>query len=960
MHKKITSSAAPDQSCSDSAGTGPHAPGRNAECKTVARIWDRRDAWVVALTVLASAGVYFWTAAPNVTLLDSGEFVVAAQHFGVPHPTGYPLWTLLAWLFQLLPLGNAAWEINLFSGFCGAIATGLLAWLFCSSTGWMLAERAAGREDAIALAGGVAALLFAFSFSMWSQAVIAEVYTLHALLIGLYLAALYIWLRNPGSLRWLLAAFFILALSFSNHQLSIAMAPLPLLAVLLVRRDLFWDLVAAGLLTVLLAYLGFAILSEEVPVLKTAIRFFYCGAAAFVVFAVVRRRRIDWRLPAFLPVAVALGLLPYAYMPVASSTNPPMNWAYTRTPEGFFFSFNRSQYGGSLSQQSLRSLGRLVGTAPTASVPSSPARAALAGAQEWISFFWWQLGRSFSPLGIVASFAALLLVLRLKDVAARTWVYLLEIGFVLAAILQPVADGATTDAGGWWLQMPYHTYTNFLFASLVGLGLFAGVVWWQRRFPRFAWMRWSLALLPLWPLWFNVDGCSQRGRWFGWEFGHEMLKDLPAGSVVLGGTDPGRFVPTYMILGESTQLPALKRDPDFDRRDLFIITQNGVGESLYRRYLRDQYSAGRPAARNAFEKWLGRDSAYPRDTLDFPGEEEIEQAIETEAQRIQAAGEVPNPSLPHSIVTKMIWEKNRDRRAFFVEESFPLEWSYPHAEPHGLIYQIHPEPLESLDPKVVEADFEFWNKTIQRLRSNPDYARDYDAKRSFSKLRATSGNLYAHRKMDAEAERAYRQALELWEGNGESLNALTGMLWDREDFNGVLALLQPAVEADPNNLGLWQLVFLAEKRKELQGEIAQSRQALADNPDNESAVRELLGLYHTVGETNQIAGLLKSEIPRFAGNADFLRSAIDWARQIDQPNLAALAARSLVMADPGDFEACLILAGEANRSGDAAEALRQVRLALEKGGLPAREQLRKNPGYEALRATPEVAGLLER
>ena len=91
------------------------------------RIWTRAD-WMVGVVAAFVAGVVcFWTAAPNVTLLDSGEFVVAAQHFGVPHPTGYPLWTLLAWLFQLLPFGNAAWEINLFSGFCGALATGFFA-----------------------------------------------------------------------------------------------------------------------------------------------------------------------------------------------------------------------------------------------------------------------------------------------------------------------------------------------------------------------------------------------------------------------------------------------------------------------------------------------------------------------------------------------------------------------------------------------------------------------------------------------------------------------------------------------------------------------------------------------------------------------------------------------------------------------------------------------------------------
>ena len=125
---------------------------------------------------------------------------------------------------------------------------------------------------------------------------------------------------------------------------------------------MFLDWFFAGLLTLLLGYLGFAILSKDAAVLKTAIRFFYCVALAFGLFVWLRKFRVRWRLIAYLPVAVAAGLLPYAYMPVASATNPPMNWGYARDAEGFFFSINRSQYPGSLSDVTVKSLGRLMGT----------------------------------------------------------------------------------------------------------------------------------------------------------------------------------------------------------------------------------------------------------------------------------------------------------------------------------------------------------------------------------------------------------------------------------------------------------------------------------------------------------------------------------------------------------------------------------------------------------------------
>jgi tetratricopeptide (TPR) repeat protein len=926
------------------------------------RIWARGDGLAALVSAAISGAVYFWTAAPNVTLLDSGEFVVAAQHFGVPHPTGYPLWTLLAWLFQLLPLGNAAWEINLFSGFCGALAVGLAAALFSSSTRWMLGERVTRWPGLNFTVSVTVALLFAFSFSMWSQAVIAEVYTLHALLIGLFLASLYVWLRRPESLWLLMVPFFLLALSFSNHQLSIALAPLPLLAVLLVRRGLFWDLVVAGAMTVLLVYLGFAILSGEPPVLKTAIRFFYCVMAGLAVLLVARRCRVEWRLIAYLPFVVALGLLPYAYMPLASSTNPPMNWAYTRTAEGFFFSFNRSQYGGSLSDQSLRSLGKLMGTsgatkAPDPQAASDPAGGTLSRLQEWVGFFWWKLGESFTPLGVLAYFVALLVVLRLRDVAARTWIYLLEIAFVLAAILQPFADGTTIDNGGWWLQMPYHTYTNFLFALLAGLGLVAGAFWFSSRIPRLAWMRFGLLALPLWPLYINHDGCSQRGRWFGWEFGHDMLRDLPQGSVVFGGTDPGRFVPTYMILGESPQPAGVKRDPAFDRRDLYIITQNGVGEPLYRKYLADHYGPERPQPANAFERCLGRGSIYPAKPLVFPTEEEI---LETVAREMKAAADrgVMDPSIPHSVVTRLIWEKNRDAHEFFVEESFPLEWSYDHAEPHGLLYKIHREPLKEIPAESVRADFEFWDAYSERLLSNPDYAKDYDAQRSFSKLRASTGNLYRHRKMDAEAERAYRQALALWVGNGESLNGISQMLWERGEFDGVIKMFEAALEKDPNNVALWRMFFLAENRKKIQGLIVKHEEALRQKPDSREDAQALLELNTSSGDEKELKAFLEKSIRDFAKDALFLRTAAECAEFATLPVLELAAARALADLEPDVAENQYRLAKAAALNNDKPLCIAAARRAIELGGLPMREGLAKTEVFERYREDSEFQALL--
>ena len=923
------------------------------------KIWTKGDVLAGLFTGLVAFAVYAWTAAPNVTLLDSGEFITAAEHFGVPHPTGYPLWTLLTWIFLLLPLGNAAWEVAIFSGFCAALAVGLTTALARSSLRWLMGEGLERWRGLTTIVSVTCGLLLTFSFSMWSQATIAEVYALHALVIGLFLSALYAWLRRPDSLGLLLLSFLFLALAFSNHHLALVMVPLPFLAVLLVRRGLFLDLMVAGCLTALIAYLGFAILSADPLVLKTAIRLFFCVMLGLLVLVVIRRFQVEWRLIAYLPFVVAVGVLPYAYMPIASSTNPPMNWSYTRSPEGFYYSFNRSQYSGTLSQLTLQSIGKLMGS--SGEQPAAPGRPPEPGArslfsqiQDWAGFFWLQLGRSFTPIGVLGYFGALFVIFRLTDVERRTWVYLLELGFVLAAFLQPITSGSGTDLSGWWLQMPYHTCTNMFFALLAALGIALGCDALFSRYPRLAWMRFLLMLMPVMPLLLNEAGCTQRGRWFGWQFGHDMLKDLPRGSVVLGGTDPGRFVPTYMILGESTQPRGVKRDPEFDRRDLYMITQNGVGEELYRKYLADQYGPNRQVPKNAFERWLGRADAYPKEPLVFPTDEEIRAAIQKE---LEAAGGSPDPALAHSVVTRLIWEKNKDSHDFFVEESFPLTWSYNHALPRGLVYQITKEPLKEIPADVVKKDMEFWNVYVGSLLRNPDYSDDYDAQRSFSKLRTTTGHIYQHWKLLQEAETAYRQSLILWPGNPESLGALNSMLWERGDYGGVIKLLEPANAADPNNFPLWRMRVFAEKRKELEGDIRGLTDSLAKNPKDRDKTGKLLEIYTSTGETNKTTELLSKSVELFGDDAEFLRQAVQYGEMNNLPAQEVAAAKKLVAAGTNSGDDYLLLARAFFRNNDKTNFYPAARTAIEKGGLPMREAIFEHPLFAPWRQDEEFKNL---
>ncbi|MEM8934441.1 MAG: DUF2723 domain-containing protein, partial [Acidobacteriota bacterium] len=304
------------------------------------------DLRVGGVAALVAEVVYFTTAAPSITFLDSGELVTAAAGFGVPHPTGYPLWTFLAWLFTWLPLGHTAWEVNLFSGVCAALATGIVAALLSHG------GRRLGVEPrpAQVLAFGLASC-FALTTSVWSQAVIAEVYTLHVLIVAILLLVLYRWLLDPDWPAGFLTAVFVLSVGLTNHHLVLALAPLPLLVAFLVQRRLALELTAYCAGAGAVVYIAFGSLSAEATMQETAFRSVQLAVALFVSVVLLRHRLQAWKTGLALLPVVAVGLLPYAYLPLASSTNPPMNWGYTRTPDGFFYSVNRSPYQSPLSTQ---------------------------------------------------------------------------------------------------------------------------------------------------------------------------------------------------------------------------------------------------------------------------------------------------------------------------------------------------------------------------------------------------------------------------------------------------------------------------------------------------------------------------------------------------------------------------------------------------------------------------------
>lgn len=155
--------------------------------------------------------LYFSTLLPGQDLGDTASFQAIADDRLLTPRQGYPLYFALNGLFVHALPAEAARATNLASAVAAALAVGLVVLAGAELAGGTIAGLAAG-------------LLLAGSYTFWSQAIIAEVYSLHLLVASACLLAILAWKARPSLAR--LAVFFALcALGFGNHLSMVLLLP---------------------------------------------------------------------------------------------------------------------------------------------------------------------------------------------------------------------------------------------------------------------------------------------------------------------------------------------------------------------------------------------------------------------------------------------------------------------------------------------------------------------------------------------------------------------------------------------------------------------------------------------------------------------------------------------------------------------------------------------------------------
>jgi len=294
-----------------------------------------RPIYLAIFVAVIAFVVYLQTLAPSVDFIDAGELATDCATLGICHPTGYPVFTLIGWVFAHLPIASTViLRMNLMAAFFTALGAGGVVLLANELFGfWMpkglkrpTGQKKTGKPKAAnsqkvknknqtnvshvsqpaplaieqpsnmpALLGFATGIAAAFSSTWWSQSCSIEVYPVHLFFVPLVLTFFLRMLRNEETEK---AArdgkvfALLLGLSFANHMTTVLLAP--------------------ACLYMFFARYGFSKLA---------------------------RQRILRLTPFFLA-----GLAVYIYMPIRSAMYPPMDWGHPTTIGAFLKHVTGGQY----------------------------------------------------------------------------------------------------------------------------------------------------------------------------------------------------------------------------------------------------------------------------------------------------------------------------------------------------------------------------------------------------------------------------------------------------------------------------------------------------------------------------------------------------------------------------------------------------------------------------------------
>jgi hypothetical protein len=220
--------------------------------KTILPIEMKRvDFGIVISIFVASLALYIRTLAPSLLYGDSAEFQTIAYTLGIGHPTGYPVYIMLAKLFTFLPVGDIAYRVNLLSAVAAALTVSLIYLIL-------------RKLDVSQIPAALSVFFLAFADLFWKHASIAEIYTTSALCFTFIIYSIFAW-RESNNPRWLFSAGLTGGLSLGIHTVvSLSGIAVLLYLVLSTPQKADWIQASLGTITGLAIFLSSFLFLDQI------------------------------------------------------------------------------------------------------------------------------------------------------------------------------------------------------------------------------------------------------------------------------------------------------------------------------------------------------------------------------------------------------------------------------------------------------------------------------------------------------------------------------------------------------------------------------------------------------------------------------------------------------------------------------------------------------------------------
>ncbi len=649
-----------------------------------------------------------------------------------------------------------------------------------------------------------------------------------------------------------------------------------------------------------------------------------------------------------------LGVSFYVYMPIVSDLrNPPMNWGYPRTWEGFKHAIMRAQY-----------------EAINFRMPT------IGGIKNYFGDVMLQFTDFFALFAVVPFVAGHWIVDKVRRKTFWQWMIAAFACFLMMSVLLIGLANVRGDVQDGFIQKVKFISSHAMIALWIGYGLvFASAAILRLLSSKgvskkitskitlgvAALLVLSATLIPILQnytndrLVFEMGGSEQNGHTFGWQFGayqlegHRAIKEqltadeeplpdptypppMERGAVFFGGTDPGRFVPTYMIYAANF------------RPDIYLITQNALADDTYMSVERDLYGdeIWIPAKEDSAEAFNIYVDEVQRGVRPANGDLKIENG------RVQVTGALGVMEI-NGILTRMMFDHDKNNRAFYIEESYVIPWMYNYLVPHGLIMKIEKEETRVSNKRATQ-DADFWDWYTRRLLKDPMYRRDFAAQKSFSKLRTALAGAYSRQLgRSREASQAYREACLLYPISPEAVfrYAQESLLPERK-WEVVLDLMKMTDRLDPNNKRTERMYDFVNRTKSLCMTLETLEPKLRSGKLDDDSKFALATCYYALGKVNKAAKLLNDIATKLTSIQKIRTAARIFFDAGDNKQAEGFLTKYLTMEPTRDKDAWLELSRVQYRIGKVQDSQRSFVMAYRIDAQGVMNILRRDSELQAI------------